>query len=185
VPETVRADALFRDMQQKKIHIAIVLDEYGGTSGLVTMEDLLETLVGNIYDESDSEPQNTADIIDLGEGVLRVKGSVELEQLEEALGTKIVLDSEDDEDIDTVGGLVYSRLTAIPDDGPCHEVIIVGNIEITLESIEDHRVAWAKVRVIEKNEKESEEKQAEYERPDRSDKAERVDRLERAEKNGR
>ncbi|HPT85303.1 MAG TPA: hemolysin family protein [Bacillota bacterium] len=185
VPETVRADTLFRDMQQKKIHIAIVLDEYGGTSGLVTMEDLLETLVGNIYDESDSEPQNTADIIDLGEGVLRVKGSVELEQLEEALGTKIVLDSEDDEDIDTVGGLVYSRLTAIPDDGPCHEVIIVGNIEITLESIEDHRVAWAKVRVIEKNEKESEEKQAEYERPDRSDKAERVDRLERAEKNGR
>jgi len=148
VPETVRADTMFRDMQQKKIHIAIVLDEYGGTSGLVTMEDLLETIVGNIYDESD--PQISADdIVALGDDEWRVMGSVELERLEEELGIKIILENEDDEDIETVGGLIFSRLTAIPDDGPCNEIITVGNLEIALESVEDHRVAWAKIRVIE------------------------------------
>ena len=138
---------MFRDMQQKKIHIAIVLDEYGGTSGLVTMEDLLETIVGNIYDESD--PQIAQDIIELGGGDWRVAGSVELERLEDELGIRITFDNEDDEDIETLGGLIFSRLTTIPDDGPCSEVITAGNLEITLESVEDHRVAWAKVRVIE------------------------------------
>ena len=63
VPETVRADVLFRDMQSKKIHMAVVVDEYGGTSGLVTLEDLLEELVGNIYDEFD--PQAEQEIIQL------------------------------------------------------------------------------------------------------------------------
>ncbi len=160
VPETVRADTMFRDMQQKKIHIAIVLDEYGGTSGLVTMEDLLETIVGNIYDESD--PQISADdIIVLGDGEWRVMGSVELERLEEELGINIILENEDDEDIETVGGLIFSRLTAIPDDGPCNEIVTVGNLEFTLESVEDHRVAWAKIRVIEPVEVDSEDKQSE------------------------
>lgn len=180
VPETVRADALFRDMQQKKIHIAIVLDEYGGTSGLVTMEDLLETIVGNIYDESD--PQTSADIIDLGDGVLRVMGSVEIERLEEALNTDVKLESEDDEDIETVGGLIFSRLTAIPDDGPCDEVIVIGNLEITLESVEEHRVAWAKVRVIEEGEEESDAKQSDSDKADKPERAERFDKAERFEK---
>ncbi len=150
VPETVRADAMFRDMQKKKIHIAIVLDEYGGTSGLVTMEDLLETIVGNIYDESD--PQTAQDIIELGGGEWRVAGSVELDRLEEELEIKIMSGDESDEDIeniDTLGGLIFSRLNAIPDDGPCSEVIIVGNLQIMLESVVDHRVAWAKIKITE------------------------------------
>lgn len=160
VPETVRADTMFRDMQQKKIHIAIVLDEYGGTSGLVTMEDLLETIVGNIYDESD--PQiSSDDIIVLGEGEWRVMGSVELERLEEELGINIILENDDDEDIETVGGLIFSRLTAIPDDGPCNEIVTVGNLEFTLESVEDHRVAWAKIRIVEPAEVDSDDKKSE------------------------
>ena len=66
VPESVRADVLFRDMQSRKVHLSIVVDEYGGTAGLVTMEDLLEEIVGNIYDEFD--PQEDQEIIPLGEG---------------------------------------------------------------------------------------------------------------------
>ena len=68
MPESVRADVLFRDMQSKKVHMAIVVDEYGGTSGLVTMEDLLEEIVGNIYDEFD--PQEEQDIIRLEDNLV-------------------------------------------------------------------------------------------------------------------
>ena len=73
VPETVHADALFRDMQQKKIHLSIVVDEYGGTAGLVTLEDLLEEIVGNIYDETDEA--EISDITPLGENLWRVSGN--------------------------------------------------------------------------------------------------------------
>ena len=76
VPETVPADVLFRDMQGKKTHMALVVDEYGGTSGLVTLEDLLEELVGNIYDEFD--PQEEQDIIRLEDNKWRVSGSADL-----------------------------------------------------------------------------------------------------------
>ena len=84
VPETVRTDRLFRDMQDKKVHMAIVVDEYGGTAGLVTMEDLLEEIVGNISDEFD--PAEESGIIQLAEDRWRVAGGVELEELDEALG---------------------------------------------------------------------------------------------------
>ena len=96
VPETVRADVLFRDMQSKKIHMAVVVDEYGGTSGLVTLEDLLEELVGNIYDEFD--PQAEQEIIQLEENLWRVSGSADLEELAHTsvmvvcAGAKAILD---------------------------------------------------------------------------------------------
>ena len=70
VPETVRTDVLFRDMQSRKTHFAVVVDEYGGTSGIITMEDLIEELVGNIYDEFD--PQDEQEIIPLKEGLWRI-----------------------------------------------------------------------------------------------------------------
>ena len=98
VPETVRADVLFRDMQSKKIHMAVVVDEYGGTSGLVTLEDLLEELVGNIYDEFD--PQAEQEIIQLEENLWRVSGSADLEELAEAMDFQLP----EDEDRDSAGG---------------------------------------------------------------------------------
>jgi predicted transcriptional regulator len=90
VPESVRTDVLFRDMQRNKTHMAIVVDEYGGTSGLVTMEDLLEEIVGNIYDEYD--PPLPQDIQKVGEQQYRIAGSASLETINEALKTHLPVD---------------------------------------------------------------------------------------------
>ena len=87
VPESVRADVLFRDMQNRKIHMALVVDEYGGTGGLLTLEDLLEELVGKIYDEFD--PQEEQDIIRVNNTQWRVSGSADLEDLAEAMGLEL------------------------------------------------------------------------------------------------
>ena len=150
VPETVRTDVLFRDMQNKKIHIAIVVDEYGGTSGLVTMEDLLEEIVGNIYDEFD--PQEAQEIIPLGENLWRVAGSAELEALAEALEIKLP----EDEEYDTLGGLVFSRLSVIPEDGSQFEVDALG-LHIKVEDFTDRRVEWASVSKLAPEEPPAEE----------------------------
>ena len=138
VPESVRADALFRDMQSKKIHMAIVVDEYGGTSGLVTMEDLLEEIVGKIYDEFD--PQDELEIIQMGENLWRIAGSAELEEVAEALDVEFP----DDEEAETLGGLVFAQLSVIPEDGSHPEVEVYG-LHIRVDQLTDRRVEWALV----------------------------------------
>ena len=155
VPETVPSDVLLRNMQHVKTHIAIVVDEYGGMSGIITMEDLLEEIVGNIYDEFD--PAAESEIQPLGNDTWRVNGGVELEAVAEAL--KITLP--EDEDYDTLGGLIFSRFSTIPQDGTTPNLTIyctedgeapeegqADRIEIQVETILDRRVEWAKVRVI-------------------------------------
>ncbi len=137
VPETVRTDRLFRDMQAKKVHLAIVVDEYGGTAGLVTMEDLLEEIVGNIYDEFD--PAEESEIIPVGEDRWRVAGGVELDELDEALG--LSLSGDEDADYDTLGGLVFAHLDVIPEDGSQVELELPG-VKVHVDAIADHRVEW-------------------------------------------
>ena len=144
VPETVPTDVLFRDMQGKKTHMALVVDEYGGTSGLVTMEDLLEELVGKIYDEFD--PQEEQDIIRLEDNKWRVSGSADLEELAQAIG--IELPEEEDRDYDTLGGLVFSQLSVIPEDGSRPVVEALG-LRIRVEELCDRRVEWALVERLE------------------------------------
>ena len=152
VPETVAADVLFRDMQGKKTHLALVVDEYGGTSGLVTLEDLLEELVGNIYDEFD--PQEEQEIIPLEEGRWRVSGSADLEELAEVVG--FTLPENEEIDYDTLGGLVFSQLSVIPEDGSRPAVDALG-LHIQVEELCDRRVEWALVEKLEPEpEKESE-----------------------------
>ena len=143
VPESVPADVLFRDMQGKKTHMALVVDEYGGTSGLVTLEDLLEELVGNIYDEFD--PQEEQDIIRLEDNKWRLSGSADLEELAEALDLDL---SDEDLDYDTLGGLVFSQLSVIPDDGSRPIVEALG-LRIQVEELCDRRVEWALVEKLE------------------------------------
>lgn len=138
IPESVTAVKLFRDMQSKKVHMAIVVDEYGGTAGLVTMEDLLEEIVGNIYDEFD--PQDEQEIIRLGENQWRVAGSAELDELAQALGIRFP----DEEEAETLGGLVFSQLSVIPEDGSRPAVDAYG-LHIQVESLRERRVEWALV----------------------------------------
>jgi putative hemolysin len=144
VPETVPADVLFRDMQGKKTHLALVVDEYGGTSGLVTLEDLLEELVGNIYDEFD--PQEEQDVIRLEDNKWRVSGSADLEELAETL--EFSLPQEEERDYDTLGGLVFSQLSVIPEDGSRPVVEALG-LRIRVEELCDRRVEWALVEKLE------------------------------------
>lgn len=143
VPETVAADVLFRDMQGKKTHLALVVDEYGGTSGLVTLEDLLEELVGNIYDEFD--PQEELEIIRLDDNRWRVSGSADLEELAEAMD--FPLPDDEERDYDTLGGLVFSQLSVIPEDGSRPVVEALG-LRIQVEELCERRVEWALVEKL-------------------------------------
>ena len=141
VPETVQADVLFRDMQQQKVHMAVVVDEYGGMSGIVTMEDLIEEIVGNIYDEFDPTEEN--EIVQIGDNLWRCDGSVELETLADALDIELPLD----EEYDTLGGMVFSCFNTIPEDGSTPEVDIYG-LHIKAEVIHEHRLETALISII-------------------------------------
>jgi putative hemolysin len=150
VPESVRTDILFRDMQTKKVHMAIVVDEYGGTSGLVTMEDLLEEIVGNIYDEFD--PQDEQDIIKIEDNLWRIAGSTELENVAETLDILLPLE----EEYDTLGGLVFAQLSVIPEDGTQITVDACG-LHIHVKEIAERRVEWALVSKLPEQTQEEEE----------------------------
>ena len=159
VPESVRTDVLFQEMQSRKQHMAIVVDEYGGTSGLITMEDLLEEIVGNIYDEFD--PKEEPEITRLSGGRWRISGAADLESVAEALDIRLPSDLE----YDTLGGLVFSRLTEIPSDGE-HPVVEYFGLRISVEQIADRRVEWAVVEKLSDEPKDDDgtEKENKYER---------------------
>lgn len=141
VPESLSADDLLRDMQIKKIHLAVVLDEYGELAGVITVEDLLEEIVGNIYDEFDpAEPQ---ELEQLGENLWRVSGSLSVEDLAEELDMELP----EDEDYDTVGGMLLSCLRTIPEDGSRPQVQVHG-LELQAEKVEDHRIRSVLVRKL-------------------------------------
>ena len=148
VPESVRTDVLFRDMQSKKVHLAIVVDEYGGTSGLVTMEDLLEEIVGNIYDEFD--PQEEADLVQLDDNLWQVSGSCDLDQLAQALDITFP----EDQEFDTLGGLVFAQLSVIPSDGEQLELDAYG-LHIKVLNFTDRRVELAQVSKLPPQEEEA------------------------------
>ena len=152
VPESVPADVLFRDMQSRKVHMAIVVDEYGGTSGLLTMEDLLEEIVGNIYDEFD--PQEDQEIIQLEPNLWRVAGGAELDDVAKALDMAFP----EDQGADTLSGLVFDQLPVLPKDGPSQVEVDAAGLHIKVESIADRRVAWALVSKLPQGGEEAGEK---------------------------
>ena len=141
VPESVHADQLFKDMQSKKQHLAIVVDEYGGTAGVVTIEDLLEQIVGNIYDEFD--PEEPQPIVQVSDNVWRAQGSLRVDELAEELD----IDLPEDLDYDTLGGMVMSCLHAIPANGSQFTVEVNG-LRIRVEKVEDRKVVWALVEKL-------------------------------------
>lgn len=134
VPQTRKVDDLFKDMRRQGVHMAIILDEYGSTIGLVTMEDLLEEIVGDIRDEYDSTEEP---ITAVSEGVYLVHGRVPLEELAEE--TDICLS---EEDVDTVGGYVFHKLGHIPRVG---DAVEVNGVKLTVEEMRGKRIC--KVRI--------------------------------------
>jgi CBS domain containing-hemolysin-like protein len=106
IPDSKPVDELLRDMQAKRVHVAVVIDEYGGTAGLVTIEDILEEIVGEIADEYDREAPR---LEELEEGAIRVSVRMSIDDLEERYGVKFDL-----EDVETVGGLLAAELGRVP-----------------------------------------------------------------------
>jgi len=129
VPDSRRVDALLRDMQRDRNHMALVVDEYGGTAGLVTIEDILEEIVGEITDEYDAAEHRPLDRID--ETTLRVSARLPVEDLSQATGVEFEI-----EDVETVGGLLAQRLGRVPLPGSEAEV---GGLRMRAEGEEDAR----------------------------------------------
>jgi CBS domain containing-hemolysin-like protein len=129
VPESKRVAELLREMQTEKFHMAIVVDEYGGTAGLVTMEDLLEEIVGEITDEYDVEEPN---IERLADGRLRVAGRTAIDEVDELLDVELPQD-----EWDTVGGLVFHALGHVPAEGEC---VTVSGLDFCAERVKDRRI---------------------------------------------
>ena len=136
VPESNSCRELFLLLKQKKIHMAIVVDEYGGTSGLVTMEDIIESIVGNIQDEYDDEEEEVS-VID--ENTYSIDGGAMLEDVIELLNFSPFTDEEEEPDYDTLGGLVMDLLGYIPGDDE-HPTVVTGGVEFTVEKVEDRRI---------------------------------------------
>ena len=133
VPESMTIDDLLHELQRRKVHIAIVLDEYGGTAGLVTIEDLLEEIVGEIQDEYDVEEPL---VVRLTDTQARVDGRADVDALNELFD--IDLELEDEEEYDTIGGLVYHRIGGVPSPG---DRVELPGLTLTVESIDNRRVA--------------------------------------------
>ncbi|MDE0579932.1 MAG: HlyC/CorC family transporter [Acidimicrobiia bacterium] len=130
VPETKRIALLLREMQAEKFHIAIVVDEYGGTAGVVTLEDLIEELVGEIVDEFDVEEPM---IERLAAGTVRVNGRVPIDELSEVLAAPLP-----NGDWDTVGGLIFNTLGHVPEEG---ETLVMDGWELLVERVTGRRIA--------------------------------------------
>jgi putative hemolysin len=138
VPESMTIDDLLHEFQRRKVHIAIVLDEYGGTAGLVTIEDLLEEIVGEIQDEYDVEEPLVEKLDDHS---ARVDGRSSVDDLLDLWDLKLQL--EDEDEYDTVGGLVYHRIGGIPQPG---DEVHLDGLRLTVETTDGRRVG--KVLVV-------------------------------------
>lgn len=139
IPETRSIDSLFKEMQRRKIHMEIVVDEYGQTAGIVTMEDILEEIVGNIMDEYDVDEQY---IVSAGPDAWTMSGMTPLEDAQKAMG--ISFSEEDLENYDTVNGLLISRLDRIPDENERPEVRCQGYL-FSVTKVENKMIASVRV----------------------------------------
>ncbi len=139
VPATIGAERLLREMQQRKMQLAIVVDEYGGVNGIVTLEDLLEEIVGNIYDEFD--PLVQQEIIPVEENLWRVAGGANLKEVMEVLELPF---PQEELDFDTVGGLIFDCVDILPEDGFFPKIDAYG-MTIQVEHIVNQRIIWVSI----------------------------------------
>ncbi len=137
IPETKPLGELLKELQARFQQMAIVVDEYGGTAGVVTVEDLLEEIVGDIMDEHEAL---VAELEPLGDGAYRLDGRAHLELLEDLFDLKL-----DDLDVETVGGLVYSELGRVPEPG---DAVECKGLRFTVEEVVDRRIQAVRVERI-------------------------------------
>lgn len=157
IPETRNINSLFKEMQSQKIHMEIVIDEYGQTAGLVTMEDILEEIVGNILDEYDVDEQY---IVRDEEDAYTISGMAELEDVQEALG--IEFPEEDLDNYDTINGLLISKLDRIPNEDEQPKVRYLGYL-FSVTRVENKMIDSVRVSRIPLEELEEQEADTENE----------------------
>jgi len=134
VPESKRIDDLLRDMRRKRVHIAVAVDEYGGVSGIVCMEDIIEEIVGDIQDEFDNERE---DILQIGEGVYLCDARINLEDLAEELKLDLPI-----QDFDTLGGFVFDLFGKIP---VKYEKVSYKGHDFIIQDMEGHKINTVKI----------------------------------------
>ncbi len=134
VPESKRLDSLLREMKRRRVHIAVAVDEYGGVSGIVCLEDIIEEIVGDIQDEFDNERE---DIVSLGDHVFLCDARVNLSDLEETTGFPLP-----NEDYDTLGGFVFDLFGRIP---VKFEKVHYRNIDFVIQDMEGHKIRTIKL----------------------------------------
>ena len=135
VPESKKVDELLREMQKRRVHLAIVVDEYGGTAGMVTIEDILEEIVGEIQDEFDPEEVL---VEHLSESETIVDATMTLDDVNDALSVQL-----EEEDVDTLGGYVYAKLGRVPEEG---DAVEAGTVRLVVHEVEGNRIT--RVRVL-------------------------------------
>ena len=134
VPESMKLDSLLKEFKHRRVHIAIAVDEYGGVSGIVCMEDIIEEIVGDIQDEFDNEEE---DILSIGEGIFLCDARVNIEDFNEELNLNI-----SDDDFDTLGGFVFDLFGKIP---VRFEKISYKNVDFIIQNMEGHKINTIKV----------------------------------------
>ncbi len=139
VPESMKCGALFKEMTTKRMQMAVVVDEYGGTAGIVTLEDLVESIVGNIQDEYDNEEEEFSVI---NETTFTVDGTTSIDEVSEQVGVSLPED-----EYDTIGGFVISLLGYLPKDGEMNE-LEYKNLKFTILNLEDKRIGKLKVEIL-------------------------------------
>lgn len=145
VPESTKCRMLFKQFTEKKTHLAVIVDEYGGTAGIATMEDLLESIVGNIQDEYDSEDE---EIFKLDDNTYSLDGAVLVDEVEHLFGLDLV----ENEDSDTLGGLIANTLGRIPDVDE-KPTVKFGDVAFTVMLVTDRRIVRVKAeRIVEEAE---------------------------------
>jgi len=135
IPETKNTHLLLHELKQRKYHMAVVIDEYGGTSGLVTLEDLIEEIVGEIHDEHDA---GKGGIVELADGYILVDGRTEIERIEDYFGVSFP-----EGEYETLGGLILHEIRKIPVTG---EKIQIDNFEMMIESADERSIKKVKMK---------------------------------------
>lgn len=134
VPESMKLDALLKEFKHRRVHIAIVVDEYGGVSGIVCMEDIIEEIVGDIQDEFDNEDD---DLLEIGDGTYLCDARLNIEDLNEKLNFKLP-----EEKFDTFGGFVFDLFGKIP---VRFEKVSYGNLDFIIQSMDGHKIKTVKI----------------------------------------